>query len=50
MERVNLPNKESRPQAIQIKKLTPTEPVLTSNPDGDTNIPDPIKLEKNIHR
>jgi hypothetical protein len=22
-------------------KLTPTEPVLTSKPDGDTKIPDP---------
>jgi hypothetical protein len=24
-------------------KLTPTEPVLTSKPDGDTKIPDPKK-------
>jgi hypothetical protein len=41
----NLPNNERTPQDIQIIKLTPTEPVLTSKPDGDTNIPDPkIKI------
>lgn len=36
-----LPNKDSRPHASHIPKLIPTEPVRTSNPDGDTNIPDP---------
>ena len=40
-----LPNKESKPQASHIKKLTPTEPVRTSRPDGDTKIPDPKKLK-----
>lgn len=38
-----LPNNESKPQASHIIKLTPTEPVRTSRPEGDTNIPDPIK-------
>lgn len=45
----NLPNKESSPQASHTQKLTPTEPVLTSNPDGDTNIPDPIKTKNERH-
>lgn len=39
----NLPNNESNPHASHIPKLIPTEPVLTSKPDGDTNIPDPIQ-------
>lgn len=47
----NLPNKESNPQASHIQKLIPTDPVLTSKPDGDTNIPDPenvsIEIENN---
>lgn len=38
---MNLPSSESKPQASHIKKLTPTEPVRTSKPDGDTKIPDP---------
>lgn len=38
----NLPSNDSRPQASHIQKLIPTEPVLTSKPDGDTNIPDPV--------
>lgn len=42
----HLPNKESNPQASHIQKLIPTEPVLTSKPDGDTNIPDPNRRHK----
>lgn len=38
---MNSPSNERRPQAIQMMKLMPTEPVLTSNPLGDTKIPDP---------
>lgn len=37
-----LPSRESTPQASQIIKLTPTEPVRTSKPEGDTKIPDPV--------
>ena len=44
-----LPNKESNPQASHIQKLIPTDPVLTSKPDGDTNIPDP-KMYTKIER
>ena len=43
----NLPNKERIPHAIQMMKLIPTEPVLTSKPLGETNIPEPDLLEKN---
>lgn len=38
---LHLPNNERNPQACHIRKLIPTEPVLTSKPDGDTKIPDP---------
>lgn len=41
-ENWNLPNNESTPQASHIIKLTPTEPVRTRRPEGDTKIPDPI--------
>lgn len=40
------PNSESKPQASQIMKLTPTEPVRTSKPEGDTNIPDPVNRNR----
>jgi hypothetical protein len=36
-----LPSNERSPHAIQITKLMPTEPVLTSKPLGDTKIPEP---------
>lgn len=39
----DLPNSDKNPQASHTQKLIPTEPVLISNPDGDTNIPDPIE-------
>lgn len=42
----HLPNNERTPQACHIRKLIPTEPVLTSKPDGDTKIPDPAEKEK----
>lgn len=45
----NLPSSESKPQASHMIKLTPTEPVLTSRPEGDTNIPDPaIEQNENV--
>lgn len=44
----DLPNKESRPHASHIAKLIPTDPVRTSKPDGDTNIPDPTQCEQKI--
>lgn len=37
----NLPSNESRPHAIQMMKLMPTEPVRSNSPEGETNIPDP---------
>lgn len=40
-----LPSNESNPQANHIPKLIPTEPVRTSKPDGDTNIPDPTQRQ-----
>jgi hypothetical protein len=42
---VNSPSNERRPQAIQMMKLMPTDPVLTSNPLGDTKIPDPFLIK-----
>lgn len=42
---INLPNKERIPHAIQMMKLIPTEPVLTSKPLGETNIPEPVLVE-----
>lgn len=48
---IDLPISESTPQASHIIKLTPTEPVLASRPEGDTNIPDPTKKKrKNINK
>jgi len=44
----NLPNKDKRPQASHTIKLTPTEPVRTSSPDGDTKIPDPVRKKTKI--
>ena len=34
------------PQAVQIIRLRPTEPVSSSTPFGDTNIPEPENDEK----
>lgn len=36
-----LPSRESRPHAIQMMKLMPTEPVRSKSPEGDTKIPEP---------
>ena len=40
----NLPSNDNSPQAIQMTRLTPTEPVLMSKPLGETNIPDPASF------
>ena len=40
-ETKNLPNMDKTPQAVQIIRLRPTEPVSSSTPFGDTNIPEP---------
>lgn len=38
---LNLPSNDSSPHDIQMMKLMPTEPVRSSSPEGETNIPDP---------
>lgn len=35
------PNSEITPQENQMIKLSPMDPVLTSKPEGETNIPEP---------
>lgn len=44
---MSLPKSDRSPQASQIQKLIPTDPVLISNPDGDTNIPEPLSNKIN---
>lgn len=36
-----IPSRDNNPHAIHNTKLIPIEPVLTSKPDGETNIPEP---------
>jgi hypothetical protein len=43
--KIYIPINESSPQASHIIRLTPTEPVRTSNPLGLTKIPEPNKKD-----
>jgi len=45
----NSPNSETTPQANHTIKLIPTDPVRTSKPDGETNIPEPGHNKKYIN-
>lgn len=42
------PRSDKMPQAIQMTKLIPTDPVRINKPDGDTKIPDPVTKQTKI--
>jgi len=46
LDNTNVPNSDMAPHAAHMIKLRPIDPVLISNPVGETNIPEPVSTIK----